>query len=75
VASLPSPRSRLDGHLRGRQFIAGERLTMGDIPVGVLCYRHHALGIARAPLGNLEAWYGRLTSREAFCRHVMLPLS
>ena len=75
VESLKELWSRLDGHLRGRPFIAGERLTMGDIPVGVLCYRYHALGIARAPLGNLEAWYGRLTSRAAFRRHVMLPLS
>jgi len=75
VESLKELWSRLDGHLRGRPFVAGERLTMGDIPVGVLCYRYHALGIARAPLGNLEAWYGRLTSRAAFRRHVMLPLS
>lgn len=75
VESLTDLWSRLDGHLRGRPFVAGERLTMGDIPVGVLCYRYHALGIARAPLGNLEAWYGRLTSRAAFRRHVMLPLS
>ena len=75
VESLKDLWCRLDGHLRGRPFVAGERLTMGDIPVGVLCYRYHALGIARAPLGNLEAWYGRLTSRAAFRRHVMLPLS
>jgi len=65
---------RLDRHLDGRAFVAGDQLTMGDIPVGTLCYRYHALGIERAPLRRLEAWYERLTSRDAFRRHVMLPL-
>jgi glutathione S-transferase len=48
---------------------------MGDIPVGTICYRYHALGMERAPLPNLEAWYERLTSRAPFREHVMLPLS
>jgi glutathione S-transferase len=48
---------------------------MGDIPVGTLCHRYHALGVERARLGNLEAWYERLQARDAFREHVMLPLS
>jgi glutathione S-transferase len=55
-------------------FVAGDRLTMGDIPIGVMCYRYHALGVERAPLAHLEAWYERLTSRDAFRTHVMIPL-
>ena len=57
--------------MRGKRFVAGDSLTMGDIPVGTLCYRYHALGVERAPLANLEAWYERLESRGAFRRHVM----
>jgi glutathione S-transferase len=47
---------------------------MGDIPVGVLCHRYHALGVDRAPLANLDAWYERLKERAAFREHVMIPL-
>ncbi len=75
VASLKEIWSRLDGHLSNRRFVAGDRFTMGDIPVGTLCHRYHALGVERARLGNLEAWYERLQARDAFREHVMLPLS
>jgi len=67
--------SRLDRHLSGRQFVAGDTLTMGDIPVGVMCYRYHALGVERAALEHLEGWYERLKSRDAFREHVMIPLA
>jgi glutathione S-transferase len=75
VHALKELWSRLDGHLKDRRFVAGDDLTMGDIPVGTLCYRYHALGIERAPLPHLEAWYERLQSRDAFRTHVMIPLS
>ena len=75
VENLKEIWSRLDRHLGGRAFVAGDSLTMGDIPVGTLCYRYHALGVERAALGNLDAWYERLTSRDAFPRHVMIPLA
>jgi glutathione S-transferase len=55
--------------------VAGDNLTMGDIPVGTLCYRYHALGVERAALANLDAWYERLQSRAAFRTHVMIPLA
>jgi glutathione S-transferase len=75
VQNLKEIWGRLDRHLSGRQFVAGDRLTMGDIPVGVLCHRYHALGVERAPLANLDAWYKRLESRAAFREHVMIPLA
>ena len=74
VANLKAIWARLDHHLRDRRFVAGDTLTMGDIPVGAVCYRYHALGVDRAPLPNLQAWYERLQSRPAFREHVMLPL-
>lgn len=65
----------LDHHLASRLFVAGDRLTMGDIPVGASCYRYHELAIERSKLPNLEAWYGRLRERAPFREHVMLPLT
>jgi len=65
----------LDEHLASRRFVAGEALTIGDIPVGAGCYRYYGLPIERPALPNLEAWYGRLKERAPFHEHVMLPLT
>jgi len=67
--------SVLDAALDGRDFIAGDRLTMGDIPIGCAAYRYLALDIERPSFPNMEAWYARLTERPAFRDHVMLPLT
>ena len=48
---------------------------LADIPIGVMCYRYHALDVERPRLDHLGAWYARLTTRAAFRAHVMLPLS
>lgn len=65
----------LDRHLADRPFVAGDRLTMGDIPLGCAVQRWMALPIERPSQPNLEAWFARLRQRPAFARHVDLPLS
>lgn len=65
----------LDRHLAATPYVAGERLTMGDIPVGCAAYRYYNLNIARPELRNLERWYVGLTERMPFRRHVMVPLT
>jgi glutathione S-transferase len=65
----------LDRHLTGRSYVAGDQLTMGDIPVGAACYRYYQLAIERPKLPAIEAWYGRLQEREPYRRHVMIPLT
>ena len=75
VESLKELWGRLDAHLANRRFVATDGLTMGDIPVGAMCHRYHALGVDRPRLEHLAAWYERLKTRDAFRTHVMLPLS
>ncbi|MEX0759728.1 MAG: glutathione S-transferase [Tistlia sp.] len=65
----------LDGQLEGRDFLLGEALTMGDLPVGCAAYRWLALPIERPALPALEAYHARLAARPAFAEHVMLPLT
>lgn len=65
----------LDGHLAQRRFVAGDRLTMGDVPVGCACWRYRGLEIARPELPHLDRWFGQLEQREAYQRHVMIPLT
>jgi glutathione S-transferase len=65
----------LDAALDGREYVAGDRLTMGDIPVGCATYRYFGLDVDRPALPNVEAWYERLAEKPAFREHVMLPLT
>lgn len=65
----------LDACLAESSFVAGDRLTMGDIPLGAACYRYYALDIPRPRLPHLEAWYERLQESAAYRTHVMIPLS
>ena len=65
----------LDGHLAGRPFVAGDALSMGDIPVGCACWRWANLAIARPELLNIAAYRARLETRPGYRAHVMLPLT
>ena len=65
----------LDAHLAGRQFVAGDSLTMGDIPLGAAAYRWYAFDVERPSLPNLDAWHKRLLERPAYQEHVNQPLS
>jgi glutathione S-transferase len=65
----------LDKHLVGRDFVAGQRFTMGDIAIGNLAYRWFNLGLDRPDLPRLEAWYKRLAARPAFQAEVMKALA
>ena len=66
----------LEGHLDGRDFVAGSRLTMGDIPVGAQYSRYTRLPEIRRPaLPNCDAWLARLAARSAFDAHVAMELT
>lgn len=63
----------LDAHLAERAYIAGDRLTMADIPYGPVAYRYFNLEIERPALPHVGAWYARLCERPAYRAHVMIP--
>ena len=65
----------VEAHLEGRNFLAGDALTMGDIPLGAAVYRYSALDIDRPNRPSLAQWYQRLSDRPAYRDHVMLPLT
>ncbi len=63
----------LDTVLARRPFLAGDALTLADIPAGTALYRYFELDIERPDVPNVTAWYRRLQQRPAFRRHVMMP--
>lgn len=66
----------LDAALDGNDYIAGSQLTIGDIPLGTITWRWFGIyGLERPSRPNVEAWFKRLSQREAFKKSVLLPLN
>ena len=63
----------LDRLLAERPYLAGDTLTLADIPAGTALYRYFELDIERPAVPHVVAWYRRLQERPAYRRHVMLP--
>jgi len=55
--------------------VAGNALTMGDIPLGVALHRWFLLPIERPDYPRLAAYYERLKQRPGFAQHCAGPLS
>jgi glutathione S-transferase len=65
----------LDAHLKNRAYIAGDDLTMGDIPMGCAAWRWYGLQFERPELPNLQRWFDNLRQRPAYQNVVLLPLT
>lgn len=63
---------RVEARLERQRFLAGDRLTMADIPLGAELYRHFNLPVERASFPAVERWYEDLTARPAYQRAVMV---
>ena len=62
----------LDAHLADRDYVCGDRLTIGDIPAGVLTHRWMTWTPGERPSHpNVKAWYARLCERPAYQEHVL----
>lgn len=64
-----------DAALARAPYLSGERLGIGDIPLGAIAYAWFGMPIERPPLPHLEAWYARLAERPAYRKAVMTPLT
>src|SRR5687768_4074941 len=62
-------------YLAERPFLAGEALTIGDIPLGCHVQLWMRLPIERPAQPHLTAWFERLCARPAYRRIVDIPLS
>jgi glutathione S-transferase len=60
----------LNAHLADKPFVAGDTLTMGDIPIGFFINRWKLLDSAHPSLANLDAWHDRLKARPGFKLHI-----
>lgn len=65
----------VDTVLARQAWLSGEEFGIGDIPMGCYAYGWFNMDIERPELPHLQAWYERLTEREGYRTHVMLPLT
>lgn len=63
----------LDAQLGKTAYAAGDKFSMGDIPVGLITYRFRKLVPDRQGMGldNLERWFLTLEQRPAFQQHIV----
>ncbi len=72
VESFETKLQIAEERLEKQSFLVGESLTLADIQFGHVLYRYYDINIDRRPLPNVQAYYMRLTSRQAFREHVMV---
>jgi glutathione S-transferase len=63
----------LDHALSESAYLAGDQLSLADIPAGALMYRYANLDVTDDLPASVARWYAALTEGDAFQTHVMLP--
>ena len=71
--SLGNCLSIMDERLETNDYLAGDTLTMADIPYGAMIHRYFNLPVERPQLSAITAWYERLSDRPAYREHIMIP--
>ncbi len=64
---------QLDAGLATQPYLAGDRLTMGDIPCAVFLHRYINMGLDVDWPIHVDRWYRRLARRDAYRKTVMQP--
>lgn len=66
VKALQAAMRTLDARLGDNEWIAGDAISMGDIPAASVLYRYYDIAIEREDLPNLVRYYEQLKQRPAY---------
>lgn len=61
----------MEARLGDNEWMAGDRFTMADIPLGIMIYRWYTLNIKRKDFPNIKRWYDAMGKRPAFEKTVL----
>lgn len=75
VAATEPLLAMLDAHLAQRPFMAGDRLTMADIPIACEMHRWWGLPLEHPARPHLRRWYDSIRNRPAARGALDAPLS
>jgi len=65
VAATEPLMAILDAHLAGQPFVAGDRVTMADLPLACELDRWRSLPQPRPPRPHIDRWYAAMLARPA----------
>ena len=65
----------MDEHLGQSAFIAGEQMSLADIPLALIAYRWFNIPIERPVFNSLNRWYQAMAKTRGFVRYSSDPLS
>ena len=74
IADTAKAYGLIGAELTRHAYIAGDALTLADIPWGVHVHRWFTMEFDRPEVPGLRAWYDRLLARPAYRTHVARPL-
>ena len=74
VAEAAKAYGLIGAELTRQPYVAGETLTLADIPWGVHVHRWFTMAFDRPEVPGLRAWYERLLARPAYRAHIARPL-
>lgn len=75
VSDAAGPAAILNGALANSAFLAGNELTMADIPVGIHLGRLFRLTAGKLNQPNLERYFQTLSERTSYERHCLKALA
>ena len=75
VSAMEPLMAVIDEHLGRRPFMAGEYLTMADVPIACDVHRWRALPLQRPPRPHIDRWFQDILSRPASRGVFDFPLS
>jgi glutathione S-transferase len=74
VADAAKAYGLIGAELTKHDYVAGNALTLADIPWGVHVHRWFTMEFDRPEVPGLRAWYERLLARPAYRAHIARPL-
>lgn len=74
VAETAKAYGLIGAALTRHPYVAGDHLTLADIPWGVHVHRWFTMDFDRPEVPGLRAWYERLLARPAYRFHIARPL-
>lgn len=75
IASTEILLDRFEAHLSKNEYIAGNKLSMADIPMACELHRWFGLNLPSKSRPYVEAWYAKMLARPASRNVLTLPLA
>jgi glutathione S-transferase len=74
-AALSAKMAIVNEALADSAYLAGDRFTMGDIPIGIAAWRWFNMPIEREDYPHLRRWCDALCERPGYQRFIMKPVT